>query len=67
MKGRRGVVFAAGEGALDVPVYDRYLLEEGFSIEGPAIIEEAESTTVVRPDWQCCVGENGELLLARSG
>ena len=67
LKGRRGVVFAAGEGALDVPVYDRYLLEEGFSIEGPAIIEEAESTTVVRPDWQCCVGENGELLLARSG
>ena len=50
-----------------MPVYDRYLLEEGFSIEGPAIIEEAESTTVVRPDWQCCVGENGELLLTRPG
>ena len=67
LKGRRRVVFAAGEGSLDVPVYDRYLLEEGFSIEGPAIIEEAESTTVVRPDWQCRVGENGELLLARPG
>ena len=67
LKGRRGVVFAAGEGSLDVPVYDRYLLEEGFSIEEPAIIEEAESTTVVRPDWQCRVGENGELLLTRPG
>jgi N-methylhydantoinase A/oxoprolinase/acetone carboxylase beta subunit len=30
-------------------VYDRYLLGRGAAFEGPAIIEERESTTVVGP------------------
>jgi len=35
-------------GALaDVPVYDRYALATGDRIDGPAIIEERESTTIV--------------------
>ena len=68
LKGRRGVVFVAGEGSLDVPVYDRYLLEEGFSIEEPAIIEEAESTTVVRPGLAVAASARMEsCLLARPG
>jgi N-methylhydantoinase A len=31
------------------PVYDRYLLSGGANLNGPAIIEERESTTVVGP------------------
>jgi N-methylhydantoinase A len=30
-----------------VPVYDRYALGTGATIEGPAVIEERESTVVV--------------------
>jgi 5-oxoprolinase (ATP-hydrolysing) len=31
------------------PVYDRYALEVGDVIPGPAIIEEREATTVIAP------------------
>src|SRR5919199_1585554 len=33
-----------------VPVYDRYLLDPGASVEGPAIVEERESTVVLGPE-----------------
>ena len=65
LKGSRPVIFDAAAGACDVPVYDRYVLEPEFALEGPAIIEEAESTTVVRPGWACSVGEASALVLKR--
>jgi N-methylhydantoinase A/oxoprolinase/acetone carboxylase beta subunit len=34
---------------LETPVYDRYRLAAGAAREGPAIIEERESTTVIGP------------------
>ena len=51
-RGRRGKVsgasiFPTSEGYADVPVYDRYALGTGATIEGPAVIEERESTVVV--------------------
>ncbi len=51
-------------GAMETPVYDRYGLIEG-RIPGPAIIEEAESTAVVPPDWDADVLKDGSLLLTR--
>ena len=35
--------------ALDTPVHDRYRLTPGFSMIGPALIEERESTCVITP------------------
>jgi N-methylhydantoinase A/oxoprolinase/acetone carboxylase beta subunit len=32
-----------------VPVYDRYVLAPGAAVEGPAVVEERESTTIVGP------------------
>jgi len=32
------------------PVYDRYGLAPGATLDGPAIIEERESTTVIGPE-----------------
>ncbi len=47
---RKGVrpayVSAAGE-FRDCPVYDRYALRPGMSVDGPALIEERESTCVI--------------------
>jgi len=60
----RSVVFDDGV-RRETPVYDRYHLNTGH-IEGPAIIEEAESTTVVPPDWHAEVREDGALILTRS-
>ena len=49
------------------PVYDRYSLGAGFSAEGPAIVEEYGSTTVVWPGDRFTVGTFGELQIDCSG
>jgi N-methylhydantoinase A len=33
-----------------VPVYDRYRLDPGAALEGPAVVEERESTVVLGPE-----------------
>ncbi|MDB1089361.1 hydantoinase B/oxoprolinase family protein [Streptomyces sp. ACA25] len=40
-------------------------LPAGATVEGPAIVAEADATTVVAPGWQALVGERGHLLLTR--
>ena len=65
-KGQRPVFFDPDEGTVETPVYDRYGLESGFAAAGPAIVEEAESTTVVPPGWRLAVDEASSLILTRS-
>ena len=52
IKATRKVYFDAGY--VDCPVYDRYLLESGSEIGGPAIVEERESTVLLAPQ-DCAV------------
>jgi N-methylhydantoinase A len=47
----------------DVPVYDRSRLPCDARADGPAIVEESGSTTVVPPYWRFSVLEYGDLLL----
>ncbi|MBI3078543.1 MAG: hydantoinase/oxoprolinase family protein [Deltaproteobacteria bacterium] len=49
LKGTRQVYFPEPDGYVDCRVFDRYRLFEGAEIEGPAVIEERESTVVVGP------------------
>jgi 5-oxoprolinase (ATP-hydrolysing) len=49
----------------DTPVLDRDGLETGAVIDGPAIIREANATTVVEPGWRASVDLLGNLLLER--
>ncbi len=49
IKKRRPAYFAEAAGYVDTPVYDRYRLTPGTHLDGPAIIEERESTTVIGP------------------
>jgi 5-oxoprolinase (ATP-hydrolysing) len=56
-----------GGGWRDVPVYERALLAAGTRFTGPALIVEANSTTVVEPGWRAEVHESGTLLLSRIG
>ena len=44
-------------------VYDRYALPPGASFDGPAVIEEAESTSVVGPDSTVTVDDVGNLVI----
>ena len=60
---RRGALFGADRGFMPTPVYQRHRLPADFAAEGPAIIEEAESTTVVPPGWSVTRGAGGCLLV----
>ena len=48
-------------------VYDRYRLFAGAAFDGPAIVEERESTTVVGADASVRVDEHGFLHLTMKG
>ena len=48
---------------LDTAVYERSALPPGARIAGPAIVEQADTTTVVDPDWQGYVDPRGNLIL----
>ncbi len=63
---RRPVLFARGSDAVDVPVYRRQDLGVGATFAGPAIVEERETTTVIRPGWQAEVAPDGSLVATRS-
>lgn len=54
-KGMRRAYFPEAGGFIDCPIYDRYALAAGVVIQGPAIIEERESTCVLG------VGDHGEV------
>jgi N-methylhydantoinase A len=49
LKGHREVYFPECNGYTRVAVYDRYRLQPGIRIEGPAVVEEKESTLVIGP------------------
>ena len=63
-KGAREV--HAWSDGLRVPVYDRNTLAAGQSIQGPAIIEERETTTVIPPGWTATIDKIG-CIFARKG
>jgi len=64
---RRRVVFGRGQAVDDVDIYKRSALGPGASFEGPAIIEERETTVVIRPDWSVDVGSDGSIVATRAG
>jgi N-methylhydantoinase A len=65
--GRRPVVFVRGAAAVDTPVYRRAALGAGDRFDGPAIVEERETTVVVRPGWHVEVGADGSIVATRAG
>ncbi len=64
-KTRRPVHFAEAGGFVETAVYDRYALPAGARFEGPAVVEEYDSTLVVHPGYAAEVDLHGNLLLRR--
>ena len=62
IKTRRPAYFPEANGYVETPVYDRYRLVAGQRFEGPAIIEERESTTVIGPRARISVDARLNLL-----
>ena len=59
----RPVYFAAADGFVDCPIFNRPRLGRGAVVNGPAVIEEADSTTVVEPGYAAQVDPLGPLVL----
>jgi 5-oxoprolinase (ATP-hydrolysing) len=49
----------------DAPLHRREELRPGDAVTGPAIVAEADATTVVEPGWQATANERGHLILTR--
>jgi N-methylhydantoinase A/oxoprolinase/acetone carboxylase beta subunit len=62
-KGTRPAYFAGTGGFTPTPVYDRYLLEPGSTVNGPAIVEEREATAVMQPGMTGKVDEYWNLIV----
>ena len=63
LKGRRRAWFPETHGWAECAVYDRYALAPGSRLEGPAIVEERESTSVLPPGVVAAVDEYANLLV----
>lgn len=61
--GRRNVFFSEAGGFLETPIYRRDRLLAGNRFEGPALIEEHASTTVVLPGDRLEVDAYGNLVI----
>lgn len=59
----RPVCLAAEAGHRDVPVYQRQALPVGFEFSGPAIIEQADTTTLIYPGHSAEVDRFGNILV----
>jgi N-methylhydantoinase A len=59
----RNVVDYDEEGKIEVPVYLREKLGNGSIVNGPAIVEEETSVTVLYPDQKLYVDEFGNLII----
>ncbi len=62
MKGTRRAYDARAAALVDWSVYDRYALKPGMTVDGPALIEEHESTCVVGADDRVTVDERLNLI-----
>jgi N-methylhydantoinase A len=64
-KGTRPVHFQRGVPPVAAPVYDRTSLPVGTRLDGPALLEERETTAVLRPGWTAIVNDDGSLVATR--
>jgi N-methylhydantoinase A len=51
--------------AVHAAIYARDAMPVGMRVTGPAVVEQADTTTLVAPGWQGTVLDNGNLLLTR--
>ena len=62
-KGHRSIYLPGPRAFTDVAVYDRYRLATGTRLEGPAVVEERESTVVINGPGDIRVDEWSNLIV----
>ena len=61
--GQRQVYFGRDRGFVDTPIYQRESLVADTLLQGPAVIEQMDTNTLVPPDSTCRVDDFGNLIL----
>jgi N-methylhydantoinase A len=64
IKGTRPVYFPEFREFRPTTVYDRYALLHGAAYDGPAIVEERESSLVIGPGGRFQVAASGNIIVA---
>jgi N-methylhydantoinase A len=62
-KGSGLAYFPEAAGFIETPIYDRYRLGPGAAFEGPAIVEERESTVIVGPGARSRIDAHWNLIV----
>ena len=63
LAGQRPVYFEEAGGFVRCGIYDRAMLAPGSAIDGPAILENVDSTVVVEPGWQARIDDYGNCVM----
>jgi len=63
---RRPVYFDEAGGYVECPIYDRYRLGPEAVVDGPAVVEEFDSTTVIHPGYRARADAFGHLHVSRA-
>jgi N-methylhydantoinase A len=66
-KGIRRAYFPERGGYVDTPVFDRYALAPGATFDGPAIVEERESTLIVGAGGRASVDDSLNVIVELTG
>ncbi|MBP1202382.1 N-methylhydantoinase A [Duganella sp. 1411] len=64
LRASKPVYFRSAQGFVDANVYKRHLLRSGNRIDGPALVEEHASTTVIQPGDSALVDACGNLQIS---
>ena len=63
---RARILLPEQQDMVEAAVYDRAALKAGDTFEGPAIVEQDDTTTLVTPGWHGRVDAHGNLGLVRT-
>jgi N-methylhydantoinase A/oxoprolinase/acetone carboxylase beta subunit len=63
----RPIYWGEQHGFVHTPVFDRYSLQTGIHIDGPAVVEERESTVLVPPASVGAIDRYRNLIITRPG
>jgi len=50
---------------IEAAIYDRWMLQRGDRIDGPAVVEQSDTTTVVPSGWRATVDAGENLMIER--
>jgi N-methylhydantoinase A/oxoprolinase/acetone carboxylase beta subunit len=62
-KGTRDILTAESGRFIPAKVYERATLATGCEIRGAAIVEQADTTTLIEPGWRAMVAADGALII----